>query len=143
MDKRNREDLYSGRGARRKKVNIGTYYLIGEVDIWWNTMKDKLIGPKFTWNKFLSELRAKFYPVVVQRQKEKEFMELKMSGTMTVKQYASKFTKLSRFVPEFVSSKRMKMRRFEDGLAFYIRNQLAGQPILTYQELYKRAAEVE
>jgi len=35
------------------------------------------------------------------------------------------------------------MRRFEEGLAFYIRNQLAGQPILTYQELYERAAKAE
>ena len=35
------------------------------------------------------------------------------------------------------------MRRFEEGMAFYIRNQLAGQPILTYEELYDRAAEVE
>jgi len=35
------------------------------------------------------------------------------------------------------------MRRFEEGSAFYIRNQLARQPILTYQELYERAAEVE
>ena len=67
-----------------KKVNIGTYYLTSEADIWWNIVTDKLVGPDFTWNKFLSELRAKFYPVVVQRQKEKEFMELKMSGTMTV-----------------------------------------------------------
>ena len=58
-------------------------------------------------------------------------------------QYASKFTKLSRFVPEFVSFERLKMRSFEEGLAFYIRNQLAGQPILTYQELYERVAEVE
>ena len=67
-----------------KKVNMGTYYLTGEADIWWNTVKDKLVGPEFTWNKFLSELREKFYPLVAQRQKEKEFMELKMSGTMTV-----------------------------------------------------------
>jgi len=119
------------------------YYLTGEADIWWNTVKDKLVGPEFTWNKLLSELRAKSYPVVVQRQKEKEFMELKMSGTMTVMQYASKFTELSRFVPEFVSSEWLKMRTFEEGVAFYIRNQLAGQPILTYQELYERAAEVE
>ena len=92
----------------------------------WNTIKDKLVGPKFTWNKFLSELRAKFYPFVVQRQKEKEFMELKMSGSMTVMQYGSKFTKLPMFIPEFVSSKRLKMRRFEECLAFYIQNQLAG-----------------
>jgi len=105
-----------------KRVNIGTYYLTGEADIWWNTVKDKLVGPEFIRNKFLSELRAKFYPVVVQRKKEKEFMELKMSDTMTVMQYASKFTELSRFVPEFVSSERLKMRRFKEGLAFYIRN---------------------
>ena len=62
---------------------------------------------------------------------------------MSVMQYASKFTELSRFVPEFVSSERLKMRKFEEGLAFYIRNQLVGQPMLTYQELYERAAEVE
>ena len=80
-------------------------------------MKDQLVGPEFTWSKFLVELRAKFYPTVVQRQKEKEFMELKMSGSMSVMQYASKFTELSRFVPEFVSSERLKMRRFEEGLA--------------------------
>ena len=91
----------------------------------------------------MSELTEKFYPIVVQRQKKKEFMELKMSGTITVMQYASKLTELSKFVLEFVSSERFKMRRFEKGLAFYIRNQLAGQPILTYQELYERAAEVE
>ena len=66
-----------------------------------------------------------------------------MSGIMTVMQYASKFTELSRFVFEFVSSKRLKMRRFEESLAFYIRNQLARQPILTYQEVYERAAKVE
>jgi len=37
-----------------KKMNIGTYYLSGEADIWWNTVKDKLIGPEFT---FLAELK--------------------------------------------------------------------------------------
>jgi len=35
------------------------------------------------------------------------------------------------------------MRRFEEGLAFYIQNQLAGQPIQTHQKLYERATEVE
>ena len=42
-----------------------------------------------------------------------------------------------------LSSKRLNTRRFEEGLTFYIRNELAGQPILTYQELYERVAEVE
>ena len=35
------------------------------------------------------------------------------------------------------------MLRFEEGLALYIRNQLAGQPVQSSQELYKRVAEVE
>ena len=50
-----------------KKVNIAMYYLSGEADIWWNIVKGGLVGPEFTWSKFLAELRVKFYPVVVQR----------------------------------------------------------------------------
>ena len=46
-------------------------------------------------------------------------MELKMSGNMTVMQYANKFIELSSFVPRFVSSERLKIRRFEERLAFY------------------------
>jgi len=53
--------------AKEKKVNIGIHYLTGEADIWWNTIKDKLVGPEFTWSKFLDEYRAQVYPVVVQR----------------------------------------------------------------------------
>ena len=70
--------------SEEKKVNTGTHCLIGEAHIWWNTIKDKLVRPKSTWSKFQDQLREKFYPVVDQRQKEKEFMELKMSGNMTV-----------------------------------------------------------
>jgi len=66
-----------------------------------------------------------------------------MTGNMTIIQYASKFTELSWFTQDFVTSERMKMRRFEEGLAFYIRNQLVGQPVKTYQELYEQGAEVE
>jgi len=49
-----------------KSVNIGTFYLIGEAGISRNTIKDMLVGPKFTYEKFLEELRAKFYPVTIQ-----------------------------------------------------------------------------
>ena len=49
-------------------------------------------------------------------------MELKMSDNMAVTQYASKFTESSIFTPDFVASERLEMRRFEGGLAFYIRN---------------------
>jgi len=45
---------------KEKKVNIGTYYLTGEADIWWNTVEDRLLRPKFTWSKFLGELWQNF-----------------------------------------------------------------------------------
>jgi len=67
-------------------VNIGMFYLTSEADILWNTIKYRPLGPGFTWSRFLEELRVKFYPVVVQQLKEKEFMELKMSSSMTVMQ---------------------------------------------------------
>jgi len=47
-------------------------------------MKDRLLGHEFTWSKFLEELRANFYPIVLQRQEQKEFMELRMSRSMMV-----------------------------------------------------------
>jgi len=60
-----------------------------------------------------------------------------MSDSVIVLQYASKFIELSRIVPELLSSERLKMRTFEEGLAFYICKQLAGPLMPTYQELYE------
>jgi len=34
-----------------RKVNIRTFYLAGEIDIWWSTVKGKLQGPELTWAK--------------------------------------------------------------------------------------------
>jgi len=48
-----------------KRVNTGILYLIGEADIWWNTIKDKSVGLELTRSKFLEALRAKFYPIIV------------------------------------------------------------------------------
>jgi len=43
-----------------KKVNIGTFYLAGEADIWWNTVKGRWHELELTWAKFTGELRAQF-----------------------------------------------------------------------------------
>jgi len=39
-----------------KRVNIGTFYLTGETNIWWHTVKNKLLGFGFTWSRFVEEL---------------------------------------------------------------------------------------
>jgi len=49
-------------------------------------MNDKWKGSEFTWVRFLEEPVAMFYPITIQRWKEDEFIELGMSGNMTVMQ---------------------------------------------------------
>ena len=49
-----------------KKVNIVTFYLIRKDDIWWSTVKDRVVLPEFTWSKFLEELRAQFNLATIQ-----------------------------------------------------------------------------
>ena len=115
-----------------KSINIMMFDLARKADIRWSIVKDKLIGPKLTWSKFLEELRAKFYPITIQWEKKKEFSELRMIGSTSVMQYASKIIELSQFILDFVASERMKMRTFKEGLTFYIRHQLAAPPIHTY-----------
>ena len=39
-----------------KRVNIGTFYLTGETNIWWNTVKNRLLEFGFTWSRFMEEL---------------------------------------------------------------------------------------
>jgi len=56
MDSRNGENRPGVEVPRDKKVNIETFYLIGETDIWWNTVKNRLLGPDFTWSRFVEEL---------------------------------------------------------------------------------------
>jgi len=39
-------------------MNIETFYLTGETDIWWNIVKNRLLGFGFTWSKIAEELTA-------------------------------------------------------------------------------------
>ena len=39
-----------------KRVNIGIFHLTSETDIWWNIVKNRLLGPDFTVSRFLEEL---------------------------------------------------------------------------------------
>ena len=56
MDSKNGENRPAIEVPRDKKLNIETFYLTGETDIWWNTVKNKLLGPDFTWSRFVEEL---------------------------------------------------------------------------------------
>ena len=43
-----------------KRVSIGIFHLTGKTDIWWNIIKNRLLGPDFTSSRFLEELTTTF-----------------------------------------------------------------------------------
>ncbi|XP_021751342.1 uncharacterized protein LOC110717008 [Chenopodium quinoa] len=93
------------------KVSSVAYYLRGEADLWWQQNEQAVRAlPKFGWNVFKEQVRDKFYPIFLQKQKADEFLELKM-GSMSVTKYYTKFVELSRFAEDTVATDRQKARR--------------------------------
>ncbi|MGI4673397.1 retrotransposon gag family protein [Klebsiella pneumoniae] len=72
-----------------------------------------------TWERFTELFLEKYFPRYMETQMELKFLELKQDN-MTVAEYEAKFTELSRFVPEFVSTDAKKARRFQQGLKQWI-----------------------
>jgi len=58
MDLSNGENFRCSRCSRDKKVNIGTFYLTYGTDIWWNTIKNRLLRSDFTLSIFMEELNT-------------------------------------------------------------------------------------
>ena len=66
---------------------------------------------------------GKYFPDTACHANAQEFLELKQ-GTMTVMNYVARFTKLARFVDDYVATDMAKVRRFENGLKLSIRGRI-------------------
>ena len=75
-------------------------------------------------------------------QMELKFLELKQNN-LSVMEYEAKFTELSRFVPELVSTEEKKARRFQQGLRQWIQNRIAVLELTDYATVVQKATIVE
>ncbi|XP_021840846.2 uncharacterized protein [Spinacia oleracea] len=124
------------------KVNYAVFYLKGQANLWWKSVKGIQNEPGFGWEKLTEAMREQFYPYSLQLQMESEFIKLSQ-GKKNVLEYAVKFNELARFAPDLVTTDRQRMNRFEGGLSIEIRDRLSSSRISTFQELYDRAINVE
>ncbi|XP_074290268.1 uncharacterized protein LOC141616999 [Silene latifolia] len=124
------------------RVEFAIYYLEGQADLWWETVKNRREEPGFGWIQFKELLRSKFYPPSLRRQKEEEFNDLEQ-GSISVTLYASKFMELSRFASHMVATEELRMNRFERGLNWNLRDRLSTHTCLNYQEMYDKATNAE
>ena len=77
-----------------------------------------------SWTLFKEEFLEKFYPTIYKDQKIEEFFKLEQ-GTMSVKDYENKFSKLVRHVPLFGDHEVQKHKRFVMGLRKEVKSILA------------------
>ena len=78
-----------------------------------------------TWAEFHALFMGKYFPDTARHAKAQKFLELKQ-GTMTVLEYADRFTELAHFANDYVATDMTKVRRFENGLKLSIRGRIVG-----------------
>jgi hypothetical protein len=90
----------------REKVLLALHQLIGSADDWWDAYVKAHEEPDtINWNEFKMVFRSHHVPQGVIKLKKKEFQDLKQ-GSMTVSEYVTRFTQLSRYAPDDVDTMR-------------------------------------
>ena len=126
-----------------QKLSIATFMLGGKARDWWRAIKTRQSrGVKLTWKDFKKEFFQQYYPKVYINEKRTEFLRLHQ-GRMTVGEYESTFTSLSRFATKFVDDEEEKCRLFLEGLNLLIRSKVGMHTYNSYNELVQGAMKDE
>ncbi|KAJ9709331.1 hypothetical protein PVL29_001012 [Vitis rotundifolia] len=120
------------------RVSLVAYMLVGKADFWWESMKRVYDIEVMTWEELERIFLSKYFGEVAKHAKMMKFEHL-IQGTMSMLEYESRFSKLSRFALGMISEEEEKARRFQQGLRPAIRNRLVSLAIRDYSKLVKRA----
>lgn len=102
--------------SNTEKVAYATFMLREGAFDWWNAhRKSYPEGTILTWEIFKQAFYQKYFPLSIQRQKEREFLDLKQGGK-SVAEYEMELSKLVRYAFENAQNGIKKAQRFEDGL---------------------------
>ena len=95
-----------------------------------------------TWINFIRKFNEKYLPPLVQEKREDDFIRLRQ-GALSVSEYETQFTKLSKFAPELVTTEQRRVRQFVQGLNVEIHESLAAAQITTFTEVLEKVQRVE
>jgi hypothetical protein len=94
------------------------------------------------WPKFRAAFRAHHVPQGVIKLKKKEFQDLKQ-GSMSVNEYITKFTQLSRYAPHKVDTDEKKQECFLNGLNDGLAYALEARDFENFQGMVNKAPVLE
>ena len=110
------------------RIRLAAFQLEGEAQVWWKWARTSRDLEAMTWAEFQELFMGKYFPVTARHMKAQEFLELKQ-GAMTLMNYVTRFTELSRLVDDYVATNLAKVKRFENGLKLSIRGRILGLPL--------------
>jgi hypothetical protein len=87
-----------------EKVLFASHQLVGPIADWWDTYVEAHEEPEsINWQEFKNSFRSHHVPLGVMKLKKEEFEDLKQ-GSMSVSEYVTRFTQLSRYAPDNVDT---------------------------------------
>src|SRR3954466_16215207 len=99
------------------RVLFAAYFLEGAALQWWeNFVEMQPVGHMVTWKEFSDDFRGYHIPDQLMERKREEFCNL-TQGKMSVHEYRTEFTRLTRYAQEEVSTDAKKQARFRKGLS--------------------------
>nr|XP_027093480.1 uncharacterized protein LOC113713872 [Coffea arabica] len=130
--------------AEDRQVQFAIFQFEGPARVWWYVIgaKWEREGTAWTWVNFVREFNEKYLPPIVQEKRQDDFIKFRQ-GTLSVSEYETQFTKLSKFAPKLLSMEQRRVRRFVQELNVEIHEALAAAQINTFTEVLEKAQSIE
>nr|XP_027101383.1 uncharacterized protein LOC113721873 [Coffea arabica] len=138
-------DIFAALGyTEERQISFATFQFEGAARAWWNVIKTKWEREQtpWTWVNFTREFNEKYLPPIVQERREDEFIRLRQ-GALSVAEYETQFTKLSRFAPDLVLTEQRRVRSFIQGLNVELQEALAAVQVDTISQALEKAQRIE
>jgi hypothetical protein len=117
--------------------------LEGPTADWWGAYIEAHEEPKsINWQEFKNSFRSQHVPLGVMKLKKKEFEDLNQ-GSMTVSEYVTRFTQLSRYAPNNVDTNEKKQEWFLNGLNDGLAYALEARDFVNFQDMVDKALVLE
>jgi hypothetical protein len=127
----------------REKILFASHQVEGPTVDWWDAYIETHEEPKsINWQEFKSSFRSHHVPLGVMKLKKKEFEDLKQ-GSMTVSEYVTHFTQLSRYAPDNVDTNEKKQDWFLHSLNDGLEYALEARDFVNFQDMVDKALVLE
>jgi hypothetical protein len=127
----------------REKVLLASHHLSGPATDWWVAYMEAHDEPEsINWTEFRATFCEHHVPKGVIKLKKKEFLDLKQ-GSMSVNEYVTKFTQLSRYAPHEVDTDEKKKECFLNGLNDGLAYALEARDFENFQGMVNKALVLE